>query len=53
MSLEADLRHAITSRENVPVPAAVIHQRFLCAELDSDEEFSELTGQSSCISAHF
>ncbi|XP_024139842.1 coiled-coil domain containing 88A isoform X1 [Oryzias melastigma] len=43
MSLEADLRHAITSRENVPVPAAVIHQRFLCAELDSDEEFSELT----------
>ncbi|RVE67422.1 hypothetical protein OJAV_G00102790 [Oryzias javanicus] len=43
MSLEADLRHAITSRDDVPAPAAVIHQRFLRAELDSDEELSELT----------
>uniref|UniRef100_A0A3P9I8P9 Coiled-coil domain containing 88B n=1 Tax=Oryzias latipes TaxID=8090 RepID=A0A3P9I8P9_ORYLA len=43
MSLEADLRHAISSRENVPAPAAVIHQRFLRSELDSDEEISELT----------
>lgn len=43
MSLEADLRHS----ESVP-PAE--HRRFLQSELDSDEELSELIGQSTCLS---
>lgn len=42
MSLEADLRHI----ESGP-PA--IHQRFIQSELDSDEELSELIGQSTCL----
>lgn len=45
MSLEADLRHG---SDSVPAP---VHQRFLQSELDSDEDLSELIGQSTCLSA--
>ena len=43
LNLQADLRHS----DNVP-PA--MHRCFLNTELESDEELSELTGQSTCIS---
>ncbi|XP_044061105.1 coiled-coil domain containing 88A isoform X2 [Siniperca chuatsi] len=41
MSLEADLRHG-SSGNSIP---ALVHQRFLQSELDSDEELSKLIDQ--------
>ncbi|XP_067374002.1 coiled-coil domain containing 88A isoform X2 [Channa argus] len=47
MSLQADLKHS----SSVPAPVTMGHHRFLQSDLDSDEEPSELIGQSTCLSA--
>lgn len=57
MSLEAELRHISSSSSrggrvggSFPTSVAAIHQSFLQSELDSEEELSELIGQSTCFS---
>lgn len=50
MSLEADLRHS-SSGGSVLAPVVALPQRFLQSELESDEELSEVIGQSTRLSA--
>lgn len=50
MSLEADLRHS-SSGGSVLAPVVALPQRFLQSELESDEELSEVIGQSTHLSA--